>query len=190
MSFPSPFKKLGLADGLDRRNLRQTARKASEIPGLFQRAIHSRRTDFQDIARTGHQLLHVQNYAQLLADPLAIRVTDLGEGVWRRTALGRFRRLRGGQPVDVHPQKALLTDLPFDIHDFQALRTCYPFGGFADLIQIHAKTPRPKPVTSSFPPAATKKWACAHSMVRPVSERRVSIFPQHGKSKVLRGLEA
>src|SRR5208337_3744401 len=86
-------------------------------------------------------------------------------------------------------QEALLTDLPFDIHDFQALRTCYSFGGLADLFQIHAKTPRPKPVLSSFPPAATKKWACAHSMVRPVSERRASIFPQHCKRKVPRGLD-
>jgi hypothetical protein len=40
----------------------------------------------------------------------------------------------------------LLADLPFDVDNFQALRTGHTLGGFADLLQIHAKTPRPKPV--------------------------------------------
>jgi len=44
--------------------------KRSKIPGLFKRAIHSWRTDFQDIARPGYQFLDIQNHAQLLADPL------------------------------------------------------------------------------------------------------------------------
>jgi len=52
-SLQPPFKKPGLAGGLVRRNLRQAAREALEIPGLFKRAIHSWRTDFQDIAGPG-----------------------------------------------------------------------------------------------------------------------------------------
>ena len=77
---------------------------------------------------------------------------------------------------------------PFDIHDFQAFRPRYALGSLADFFQIHAETPRPTPDKCSVQPAATKKWACAHHRVRPVSERNESIFPQQGKSKVPEGL--
>jgi len=46
--FNRPSKNLASPVGLVRRNLRQAAREALEIPGLFKRAIHSWRTDFQE----------------------------------------------------------------------------------------------------------------------------------------------
>src|SRR5436190_16569169 len=90
------------------------------------------------------------------------------------TGIGRPSGRLYRHPVDVHPQKPLLADLPFDIDNFQALRTSHPLGSCADFLQIHADTPRPRPVSVALRPAPTKKWACAHSVVRPLqSERRV-----------------
>src|SRR5262249_2386734 len=190
ITFQAPFKKLGFADGFAGRNLRQAPGEALELRGLFQRAIHSRRADFQDVTRPRNQLFHVENHAELLAHALAIGVADVGERTWRIPCFNRICELRGGHTVDVHPEKPLLADLPFDIHDFQAFGTRHTFRGVADFFQIHLKTPRPKPVESSAPPAATKKWACAHSMVRPDSERSSSIFRETGKCKVPEGLAA
>src|SRR6266851_7680630 len=50
----------------------------------------------------------------------------------------------------------------------------HSFGDRANPLQIHVETPRPWPVSSAPQPASTKKWACAHSSVRPLqSEFRV-----------------
>src|SRR6267143_2281479 len=95
---------------------------------------------------------------------------------------GRFAATRN--LVDVHPQEPLLADFPFDINDFQAFRTRHALGSAADFLQIHAETPRPRPVRSALQPAPTKKWACSPLIVRPASERYHSIFALHGKSKV------
>src|SRR5712672_3364106 len=76
--------------------------------------------------------------------------------------------------IDVHPQKPLLPHLPFHINDFQPFRARHPLGRRTDPFQIHVKTPRALPVSTAPQPASTKKWACAHSSVRPLqSEFRV-----------------
>ena len=80
----------------------------------------------------------------------------------------------------------------------------YSLGGFANFLQLQAETPRPRPVlcpltscqgkyklphlmackTSPGNPAGpTKKWACAHPVVRPDTERSQSICPGQDKSK-------
>ncbi len=90
----------------------------SNSPGLRQLAIQARRADFQHIARSRHQILDVQQHAQLLAYGLAVAVAD---------ALGL---------VDEHPQESLLADLPFDVDNFYPSRMRSPFGRVANALQF------------------------------------------------------
>src|ERR1700687_631006 len=115
----------------------------------------------------------MQNHAQLLADPLAIRMTDSRVRRFRRNyAVRRWVPLR--YAIDINPQKSLRPHLPFHVTDFRPFRARPPRGGRANPLQIHVETPRPWPVSSAPQPASTKKWACAHSSVRPLqSEFRV-----------------
>src|SRR6266581_7044304 len=159
------FKKLRLAHRLACRNLRQAPPEAFEIRRLLQRPVQPRRADLQDVPRPRNQFLHVQDHAQLLAHPFAVRVADfrvrlirhLGAPDHSRRIADRRRCLR--YAIDVHPQKPLLADFPFDISDFQPFRTRHSLGGRADFLQIHPETPRPKPVRNALQPAPTKKWA-------------------------------
>src|SRR5260370_5141418 len=76
--------------------------------------------------------------------------------------------------IDVHPQKSQLPHFPFHINDFQPLRARHPLCARANPLQTHVEPPPPWPVSSAPQPASTKKWACAHSSVRPLqSEFRV-----------------
>src|SRR5271156_1468793 len=195
------LKKLLLPHRLIRRNLHQPPHKPRKILRREQRPIHPRRTTFQRVPRRPrYQLLHIQNHAQLLANPLAIRVTNLGISRFRRhsprsNSRSILRRLtfetrdsgrtiafifsainphRLRHPVDIHPQKPFPSHLPFDVNDFQPFRTCYPSGGFPNFLANQAETPRPSPIRHALQPAATKKWACAHSPCDPLqSENRV-----------------
>ena len=83
--------------------------------------------------------------------------------------------------IDVNPQKALLADLPFDVDDFHASRACGAFGGIAYALQLHCMAGGRR---ASFP--ATKKWARAHSDMRPASTK-VSIVADTHKSKPGKG---
>src|SRR5215472_6054817 len=80
-TFQAPFEKLGLTNRFASRDLGQTAGKTFELRGLFQRAVQSRRANFQGITRPRNQLFHVENDAELLAHALAIGVTDIRERV-------------------------------------------------------------------------------------------------------------
>src|SRR6266581_2485631 len=159
------FKKFRLAHRLARRNLRQAPPEALEIRRLLQRPVQPRRADLQDVPRPRNQFLHVQDHAQLLAHPFAIRVADFRVRLIRRLGAPDHSRCiadpRGclRYAIDVHPQKPLLADFPFDISDFQPFRTRHSLGGRADFLQIHPETPRPKPVRNALQPAPTKKWA-------------------------------
>lgn len=126
---------------LFRPNLCRTPGEAFVIRLLLERPVHARRTDLQHIARSGYQFLNVEDHAQLLADPLAIRMRNLGVRVGRLAIFGSRRN-----PVDVHPQEALLADFPFDVNDFQTFRSGDPLGSFANFFQLQAETPRPRPV--------------------------------------------
>ncbi len=76
--------------------------------------------------------------------------------------------------VDIDPQKALPADFPFDVNNLQAFRARHPLGGFPNFLENHAGTPRPSTNRRALQPAATKKWACAHSPCDPLqSEDRV-----------------
>src|SRR6266581_8282147 len=70
------FEKFRLAHWLARRNLRQAPPEAFEIRRLLQRPVQPRRADLQDVPRPRNQFLHVQDHAQLLAHPFAVRVAD------------------------------------------------------------------------------------------------------------------
>src|SRR6266851_6089679 len=175
-----PLKEFRLANRLGGRNLRQASAEPLEIPGRFQGPVESRRTDFQNVARAVDQLFHVQNHAELLADPLAVRVTNLGVGIAdvRARNVGGHRAVGGRDSlrhaVDIDAQKPLLAYLPLDVNDIQPLRARHPLGGCANFLQIHAKTPRARPVSSALQPAATKKWLAPTHPCDPLqSESRV-----------------
>src|SRR5262249_27674069 len=139
--------------------------KALVVRLLSECAVHARRTDLQNVARTRHQFLDIEDDAQLLADAFAIGVGNFRIGV----RLAVFLRRGGRNPVDIHPKEALFADLPLDVNDFQPLRTSNPLGSVANFFQLQAETPRPMPVDRPRKPADTKKRACAHSIVRPVT---------------------
>src|SRR5271165_5776286 len=113
------LKKLGVADRFAGGDFRQAPGKPGEMLRLGESPVHSRRADLQRVARRARdQILNVEDDAQLLANALAIRVTDLGV---RRPGYGRLnaflsafrilnsrwlvRRFGGrlGYPVDVDP---------------------------------------------------------------------------------------
>ena len=108
------LEKLAILDRLVRRNARQPPGEAFEFAGLGQLAIQARRTDFQNVMRSGNQILNVQQHAQLLAHGLAIAVAD---------AFGL---------IDEDPQKPLLAHFPFDVDNFDSGRMRGPFRRVAD----------------------------------------------------------
>src|SRR6266404_2114734 len=190
------LKKFRVPDRLARRNLRQPSHEPLKILRLLQRPIQPRRADLQNVSRPLNQLFHVQNHAQLLADPLAIRMTDLRVRFASRNvrafrprrnySLGRRVRLRWlslRYAVDIYPQEPLLPHFPFHINDFKPHRARHPLGGRANPLQIHVEPPRPKPVSSAPQPASTKKWACAHSSVRPLQSEFTVYSPATAKAR-------
>ncbi len=102
-----------------RRDSCQPPGESLEFSRLRELAVQPRRTDLQNIVRPGNQILHVEDYAQLVADGLAIPVADA------------FRL------IDVDAQEALLADLPFHVHHFHAQRARHALGRIADALQIH-----------------------------------------------------
>jgi len=126
--------------------------------------------------------------AQLLADAPAVRVADL--------RIGGHALL----PYPFAPAASLIPAAGFGTRSMYTLRTAAcrfsirrqrfpglpnapPLGGFPDLVQNPSRDSPTVAGPRCTPTGPTKKWACAHSSVRPASERNQSIFPLHGKSK-------
>jgi hypothetical protein len=66
--------------------------------------------------------------------------------------------------IDVNAQKSLFADFPFDIDHFHSGRPCGAFGGIAYALQFHWLA------AAAYAFSATKKWARAHSDMRPASD--------------------
>src|SRR5215469_1815454 len=122
-----PLEKLLLLHGLVQPNLGAPPDKSLVVGRLQQLPVKAGRADLEYIPGSRNQVVHVQDHAELLADALAVLVTDPRA----------FGVLGAGRPVDINPQKPLLADLPLDVKDFQALRASHALGGGAYLFQVH-----------------------------------------------------
>src|SRR5207248_6518762 len=197
----TPFKELRVSHWLRRGNLRQPTTEPLEVRGLLERPIHPRGADLQDVAGPGNQFFHVQNHAELLADPLAIRVADLWKRVVHHLAgpkcpagiANHRRRLR--HAVDVHAQEPLLADFPFDINDFQAFRTRHALGGRADFLQIHCRDsttvagshctpPGPNKKVGSRPLNRSTRFRAKLQYIPPLNQKQDTLLPNPVSAKV------
>jgi len=111
------------------------------------------------VSSPGHQILDVEQHAQLFAQRLAIGMAH---------SLGLVNR---------HPQEALPADLPFDFYNLQPERACHALGCRANPVHIHnlvageSSSNAARRIAPTDPSPLTKKWARAHLRHRPASER-------------------
>src|ERR1700719_3950713 len=90
-----------------------------KFSGFRKLPVQAWRTYFQNVRRPRNQILHIEDYAQLIADDFAILVAYA------------FRL------IDVDAEEAFFSNLPFDVHHVHSNRPRHALGCLADALLIH-----------------------------------------------------
>ena len=175
-----PSKKLISSTGCFGPNFRRTAGEPFVVGDFLESAVHAGRTDLQDVARTRNQFLNIEDHAQLLTDAFAVSVQKSSDKDQRADRFPcpsdsgtrsmytlRKRCLPTFHSTSTTSSPSDRATLSAASRIFSNCKRSLPASAGPNACSRFRVQPRSP---DAKPGGPTKKWACAHSIVRPVTD--------------------